>query len=157
MFWNCNFCEIHHKLSHMSWRKIWRKSVSFWTWHISIILQPSAVITRLNASRYRILYCDESVRSSIKINLNSQQTPHISPSRASYGVSIVRTLEIIDRIMKTSRCISFMTQFGYVLMDGHWALHWVSWLSRSHDIKLENFRRIVLRLSWVARPVSQKL
>ena len=31
--------------------------------------------------------------------LESQQTPHISPLRASYGVSIVRILEKIDRVI----------------------------------------------------------
>ena len=37
--------------------------------------------------------------------LESQQTPHISPSRASYGVYIVRTLEKIDHIITAPHCI----------------------------------------------------
>ena len=42
-----------------------------------------------------------------KINqiLESQQTPHISPSRESYGVSIVKIWEKIDRVITAPRCI----------------------------------------------------
>ena len=36
---------------------------------------------------------------------NSQQTPHTSPSRASYGVSIVRILEKIDLVITALHCI----------------------------------------------------
>ena len=35
---------------------------------------------------------------------NSQQTPHNSPLRASYGVSIMRILKKIDRIITTPHC-----------------------------------------------------
>ena len=37
--------------------------------------------------------------------LESQQTPHISPSRVSYGVSIVGMLEKIDRVITAPHCI----------------------------------------------------
>ena len=37
---------------------------------------------------------------------NSQQTPLGSPSRASYGVSIVRILEKIDRVLTAPHCIN---------------------------------------------------
>ena len=37
--------------------------------------------------------------------LEWQQTPHSSPSRASYAVSIVRILEKIDRVITVSPCI----------------------------------------------------
>ena len=37
-----------------------------------------------------------------------QQTPHTSPSRASYGVSIVRILEKIDRLITAPHC-TFMS------------------------------------------------
>ena len=36
--------------------------------------------------------------------LESQQTPHISPSRASYGVSIVRIVDKIDRVITAPHC-----------------------------------------------------
>ena len=35
---------------------------------------------------------------------NSQQTPHTSPSRASYGVSIVRILEKTDHVIMVPHC-----------------------------------------------------
>ena len=36
----------------------------------------------------------------------SQETPHTSPSRASYGVSLARLLEKIDRVITAPHCIS---------------------------------------------------
>ena len=36
--------------------------------------------------------------------LESQQSPHISPSRARYGVSIVRNLEKINRVIMAQHC-----------------------------------------------------
>ena len=52
--------------------------------HISIIvnIHRSAVVTWSNIT----WYCD---RGKIYISLYSQKTPHISPSRASYGLCIV--------------------------------------------------------------------
>ena len=40
--------------------------------------------------------------------LKSQQTPHTSPSRASYGVSLVRILEKTDRAIMAPHCIWFI-------------------------------------------------
>ena len=40
--------------------------------------------------------------------LESQQTPHFSPSRASYGMSIVRIMGRIDRIITAPRCICWI-------------------------------------------------
>ena len=36
--------------------------------------------------------------------LESQQTPHTSPSRASYGVSFVKILEKTDRVITAPHC-----------------------------------------------------
>ena len=44
------------------------------------------------------------LRQNINQRLYSQQTLHISPSRASYGVSIVSILEKTDHIMTAPRC-----------------------------------------------------
>ena len=43
--------------------------------------------------------------------LESQQTPHTSPSRASYGVSIVRILEKIDRVITAPHCIEIWSEW----------------------------------------------
>ena len=43
--------------------------------------------------------------------LESQQTPHTSPSRATYGVSSVRFLNKIDRVIAAPRCISFHAHY----------------------------------------------
>ena len=42
--------------------------------------------------------------------LESQQTPHTSPSRASYGVSIVRILQKIDRVITAPHCMSLVIE-----------------------------------------------
>ena len=73
-------------------------------------IQSSAVITRSYLLRYHIRHCDNNGRYYIYIYvmnqiLDSQQTPHISPSQASYGVSIVRILEKIDSVITAPRCI----------------------------------------------------
>ena len=39
--------------------------------------------------------------------LESKQTPHNSPSRASYAASIVRIWEKIDRVITVPHCIYF--------------------------------------------------
>ena len=44
-------------------------------------------------------------RQNMHQNLYSQNTPHISPSRASCGVSIVRIFEKTDRVITALRCI----------------------------------------------------
>ena len=46
----------------------------------------------------------------VKFNpiLGTQQTPHILPSRVSYGVAIVRILEKIDGIITALHCIFYL-------------------------------------------------
>ena len=50
---------------------------------------------------------------NINQSLCSQKTPHTSSSQASYGVSIVRVLETIDRIVMALHCIMTMTSSFY--------------------------------------------
>ena len=53
---------------------------------------------------------------------NSQQAPHTSPSRPSYGVSIVRIWEKIDRIITAPHCI--MNQIRKIIQPNqHVARH----------------------------------
>ena len=40
---------------------------------------------------------------------NSQQPPHTSPSRASYGVSVIRVWEKINRVITAPHCIRFFS------------------------------------------------
>ena len=49
--------------------------------------------------------------------LETQQTPHSSPSRVSYGVSIVRIWEKIDRVITMLHCIpEKLGQYHLLLM-----------------------------------------
>ena len=44
-------------------------------------------------------------QQNVKQSSNSQQTPHTSPSRASYGESFMRILKKIDRVIAAPHCI----------------------------------------------------
>ena len=65
--------------------------------HNNQLLQSSAFITRL-------IYHDTTYDTAIIVaesesDIRITTPPHTSPSRASYGVSIVRILEKIDRVI----------------------------------------------------------
>ena len=47
--------------------------------------------------------------------LESQQTPHTSPSRASYGVSFVTILEKTDRVITAPHCICICVKIVWKL------------------------------------------
>ena len=51
--------------------------------------------------------------------LESQQTPHISPSQASYEVSIVRILEKIYHVITAPHCNVITVSLYMALMDLH--------------------------------------
>ena len=61
-----------------------------------------------NITYYTVIIVSES---ELDIRITTD-IPYISPSRASYGVSIVRILEEIDGIIMAPHCISV---FGYPL------------------------------------------
>ena len=44
-------------------------------------------------------------RQKVNQILKSQQTSHISPSRASYGVSFVKIVDNIDRVITAPHCM----------------------------------------------------
>ena len=64
---------------------------------------------------------------SINQALESQQTPHTSPSGASYGVSLVRILEKIDRVITALHCICH-----------HWHPKWLGTMSSHVWIHMMN-------------------
>ena len=96
------------KLSHHA--NTFNTSVKFYEfcrYRIGImLLQSSAIITRSNITRYGTQHNSDWSRTYTKSH-HSQKTPHISPSRVSYGVSIVRIWEKIDHIIMALHCISF--------------------------------------------------
>ena len=57
---------------------------------------------------------------NINSTLDSQQTLHISPSRVSYGVSIVRNLEKIHRVITAPRCIITFYPYRRILCAEIW-------------------------------------
>ena len=61
---------------------------------------------RYNAVRYStILHSTlQRLKSNINRNLNPQKTPHISPWRASYGVSLIRIVNKIGRVITVPHC-----------------------------------------------------
>ena len=64
---------------------------------------------RYNAVQFITLLTTALRRQQQNLNQtsNSQQTPHTSPSWASYGASIVRILKKIDRVIMAPHCIKF--------------------------------------------------
>ena len=59
-----------------------------------------------------------------KVNqiLESQETPHISPTHASYGVCIVRIWEKIDSVITATHCIYDRLGSGYSFLTNKFAL-----------------------------------
>ena len=55
--------------------------------------------------------------------LESQQTPHTSPLRASYGVSIVRIWDKFDRVITALHCIEMGIWLLYPIPDRPVALY----------------------------------
>ena len=65
------------------------------------------------------------LRQNTHQRLYSQKTPHISPSRASYGVSFVRIWVKIDRVITAPYCIFFykwptMIKTGVIQRSAWW-------------------------------------
>ena len=78
--------------------------------HIFHIYQGSTVGNHYNAVQNNVILYTllQWQRRYINQSLYSQKTPHISPSRVSYGVSIMRILKKIDRIIMASHCIMWL-------------------------------------------------
>ena len=72
----------------------------------SIWTMPNTVECRYNAVTFvTILHSALRLRwLNINQTLDSQKTPHISPSRASYGVPFVRIFEKIGRVITAPHC-----------------------------------------------------
>ena len=84
-------------------------------------VQWSAFIIQCNLSQYYKEHCDNSGNKLNQI-LESQQTPHISPSRASYRVSIMRILEKIDYVITALHCMSNIVWSAECLLMARQAL-----------------------------------
>ena len=57
-------------------------------------------------SRYIVLHTEQQLQCyNFRQTLHSQTTPHISPSRASYGVSFMSSLKKYDRDISRAHCI----------------------------------------------------
>ena len=65
----------------------------------------STVIMQSNIKKHDIAYGTTKTEVKIYKKLYSRKTPHISPSRASYGVSFVRIWMKIDRIITALHCM----------------------------------------------------
>ena len=80
-----------------------------WKAWLNISLQCYTVECRYNAIQYNMIFHTPLHWLTQNINqaLHSQKTLHISPSWASYGVSIVMIWEKIDRIITAPHCINW--------------------------------------------------
>ena len=59
-----------------------------------------------NWVQYNMIFyiSQEWLRQIVNQNLNTHKTPHISPYRASYGVSFMRILDKIDHVVIAQHC-----------------------------------------------------
>ena len=71
--------------------------------------------------------------------LEWQQTPHTSPSRASYGVSVVRNMEKFDRDITTPHCSIRRTISTYT------KLLWSRLIRWDIENKIEYGKNIIMR------------
>ena len=88
----------------------WDNTIPLANWYTTAILPlliMSLSTTRFSILRYSIEHWSDVIEGELKTKqiLNSQQTPHSSPSRASYGVSIIRNLEKIDPVLTAPQWI----------------------------------------------------
>ena len=126
-------------------------------WHIPFRF----IITRSNRTWYFINLQLQWLKQIINPSLNKQNTLHISPSRASYAVSIVRILKKIDRVIMAAHRIwlhlqprwwcrvdgvgQWRKRFGdaMVLLWRHRNAPHTSWIQKTHDISF-------IKISWRA-------
>ena len=69
---------------------------------------------RYNAVHYIIIFytVQKCLMQDMNQSLYSQKTPNISPSRASNGVSLVRSFETIDRVITAPYCIHLVLEYS---------------------------------------------
>ena len=74
-------------------------------------VSPKYSRVRYNAVKYNIIFQIQLplLTQNINRSLDSQRIIHTSPSRASYGVSIVRNLKKIDHIITAPRCTKHLS------------------------------------------------
>ena len=90
-----------------------------WGWCIPTVSHLNAVECRHNVVQF-ITILHTALRwqqENVNQTSNSQQTPHTSPSWASYGVSIMRKLKKIDRVITAPHCVQ-MSSIQY--MNSHY-------------------------------------
>ena len=87
--WNTRFLEIS---SHILNDAIW------WLWYTVECRYNTVTFVKILHSTLRWQW------QNISQTLDSQKTPHTSPLRASSGVSFVRILEEIDRVITAPHC-----------------------------------------------------
>ena len=87
-------------------------------------LEQCTVKCRYNAVQFIPILHTVLRKQRQKVNqiLESQQTSHISPSRASYGVSFVKILKKIDRVITAPHCIiqTTMTSHEHLKCQATW-------------------------------------
>ena len=84
------------------------------------IITPVTVECRYNSVEYiMILHSALQWQRNINQTLNSQKTPHATPSRASYGVSVVKIWVEIVRVITTPHCMTLNTDMFGGYKHGH--------------------------------------
>ena len=83
-------------------------------WGCVFMATPNTVMCRYNAVQYNVKFHTPLhwITQNINQSLDSQKTLHVSPSCASYGVSIVKIWEKIDRVTTAPQCMNKHDRWG---------------------------------------------
>ena len=100
-----------------------------WGCCICVYIYIYTVKCRYNAVQFIMILHTGLWKQRQKVNqiLESQQTSHISPSRASYGVSLVKIVDKIDHVITAPHCIWIL----WALFYHHWEIWWSTFLPNS--------------------------
>ena len=92
-------------------------TLACWLIFMKCIYRESGVTLWLNMVQYNMIMHTSLLwlRQNINQGLHSQKTPHNSPSRVSYGMSIVNIFEKTDRVIMTLLC-TYTVHYDDVIM-----------------------------------------
>ena len=117
-------------------------------WPPYVEVKQYTVKCRYNAVQFIPILHTVLRKQRQKVNkiLESQQTSHISPSRASYGVSFVKIMNKIDCVITAPHCIQYNISYPCF-----WTCWWwpTTWMTRDLIVAIYQvlYSRIVILVS----------
>ena len=110
----------------------WKQATSIlFILHIYVhLITHSRVLLLCDSVLYGIAYsATVTATEHQSTSINSQKTLHISPSRASYGVSIVIILEKTDHVITAPHCMCMISICFVVVISQVPVVHFTKWIN----------------------------